>query len=182
MKSPMALLLGMSLMAPAFAQAPLGAPAPAMASVRYAPTAQRLGDGQFRAEVRRAGAAADQDEIAWSSAPHATLTEALREACKMIETVYAPGTRCPLPASPAKKTVQPAPAAKSAPKAASGNATTAKLGAVSPVSGYEVRGCAFYSLVNGRVVQRCPSEGAPGTKPFWHNEDAFEGGYGGWGR
>jgi hypothetical protein len=53
---------------------------------------------------------------------------------------------------------------------------------VSPVSGYQVRGCAFYTLVNGRVVQRCPSEGAPGTKPFWYNEDAFEGGYGGWGR
>ena len=119
---------------------------------------------------------------AWaqSEAPPQTRAEALREACKMIETVYAPGMRCP-PVPEGKKTAQPAAAAKSAPKAAR-NPSKTRLGAVSPVSGYEVRGCAFYALVNGRVVQRCPSEGSPGTKPFWHNEDAFEGGYGGWGR
>jgi len=175
MKCPTALMLSMLLIAPAFAQAPI-----ANQGVRYAPHAQRLGDGQFRAEVRRRASAGTADEVAWSSAPHATPAEALREACKMIETVYAPGTPCPPPDS--KKIAQPAPAAKSVPKAASGDAAKAKVGAVSPVSGYEVRGCAFYGLVNGRVVQRCPSEGSPGTKPFWHNEDAFEGGYGGWGR
>jgi hypothetical protein len=185
MKCPTALILGMLLVAPAFAQAPTTDPSSANRSVRYAADAQRLGDGQFRAEVRRRASAGNADEVAWSSAPHATRAEALREACKMIETVYAPGTRCPPPDS--KKIAQPAPAAKSAPaksapKAVSGNVAKAKLGSVSPVSGYEVRGCAFYALVNGRVVQRCPSEGSPGTKPFWHNEDAFEGGYGGWGR
>jgi hypothetical protein len=180
MKCPTALMLGMLLIAPAFAQAPTADPARAVASVRYAPHAQRLGDGQFRAEVRRSAAAGNADEVAWSSAPHATLAEALREACKMIEAVYAPGTRCPVPER--KKIAQPAAGAKSAPKAVRGNAAKTKVGAVSPVSGYEVRGCAFYALVNGRVVQRCPSEGSPGTKPFWHNEDAFEGGYGGWGR
>jgi hypothetical protein len=180
MKCPTALMLGMLLVAPAFAQAPTPDPSPANLSLRYAPHAQRLGEGQFRAEVRRSAPGGNADEVAWSSAPHATLAAALREACKMIETVYAPGTRCPVPDS--KKLAQPAPAAKSAPKAVSADAAKAKVGAPSPVSGYEVRGCAFYALVNGRVVQRCPSEGSPGTKPFWHNEDAFEGGYGGWGR
>jgi hypothetical protein len=182
MKSLMALLLGMTLIAPAFAQAPPAAPSAANTSLHYAPKAQRLGDGQFRAEVWRGGAVGNADEVAWSSAPHATLGVALGEACKMIETVYAPGTRCPLPGSVGKKGAQPAPEANAHPKSTRGNAAKAKLGAVSAASGYEVRGCAFYSLVDGKVVQRCPSEGSPGTKPFWHNEDAFEGGYGGWGR
>jgi hypothetical protein len=178
MKSLMALLLGMTLIAPAFAQAPAAAPSPASTGLRYAPKAQRLGDGQFRAEVRRG----DADEVAWSSAPHATLGAALGEACKMIETVYAPGTRCPLPGSEPRKGAPPASEAKTQPKLTRANAGKAKRGVVSAVSGYEVRGCAFYSLVDGKVVQRCPSEGSPGTKPFWYNEDAFEGGYAGWGR
>jgi len=182
MKSPVALLLGMTLITPAFAQAPPLAPSAANTSVRYAPNAQRQGDGQYRAEVRRGGSAGGADEIAWSSAPHATLGDALSEACKMIETVYAPGARCPLPGGEAKKTAQPAPEAKTQPKSTARAVAKAKLGAVSAVSGYEVRGCAFYSLVDGRVRQRCPNEGAPGSKPFWHNDDAFEGGYGGGGR
>ena len=49
----------------------------------------------------------------------------------------------------------------------------------SQASGYEVAGCAFYALVEGKTVQRCPSSGSPGNKPFWYNDDAFEGGYGG---
>jgi hypothetical protein len=183
MKRLMALLLGTMLSAPALAQGPSAPPPPAAAAnggVRYAPVTQRLGEGQYRAEVRRSGAAADADEVAWSSAPHATMADALREACKMIETVYTPGMPCPV-AGP-KKTAAPARESKPAPKAVAGNGAKAKTGPVSPVSGYQVRGCAFYALVNGRVVQRCPSEGSPGTKPFWYNEDAFEGGYGGWGR
>jgi len=181
MKRLMALLLGTMLSAPALAQGPSAPPAAAAnGGVRYAPVTQRLGEGQYRAEVRRSGAAADADEVAWSSAPHATMADAMREACKMIETVYTPGMPCPV-AGP-KKTAAPAGESKPAPKAVAGNGAKAKTGPVSPVSGYQVRGCAFYALVNGRVVQRCPSEGSPGTKPFWYNEDAFEGGYGGWGR
>ena len=49
----------------------------------------------------------------------------------------------------------------------------------SQASGYEVGGCAFYALVEGKSIQRCPSAGSPGNKPFWNNDDAFEGGYGG---
>jgi curved DNA-binding protein CbpA len=49
----------------------------------------------------------------------------------------------------------------------------------SPLSGYEVSGCTFYALVDGKTVQRCPSPGSPGNKPFWYNDDAFLGGYGG---
>ena len=178
-----ALLLGLALTAPAFAQE---RPAPAAATlatgtVHYSASAQRLPDGQFRAEVRRGKAGSE--EIAWSSAPHATLPEAVKEACKMIEAVYAPGTPCPTAANASsKKTPVLGTESKPPAKTVAGSAGKAKLGAAMPVSGYEVRGCAFYALVDGRVVQRCPSDGAPGTKPFWYNEDAFEGGYGGWGR
>jgi hypothetical protein len=183
MKRLVSLLLGLVLTTPAFAQErPTPAAAtPATASVHYAASAQRLPDGQFRAEVRRGNGGSE--EIAWSSAPHATQPEALKEACKMIEAVYAPGTPCPAVANAAaKKTPALGTESKPLAKTAAGGAAKAKVGVVSPVSGYEVRGCAFYALVEGRVVQRCPSEGAPGTKPFWYNEDAFEGGYGGWGR
>ena len=181
MKRLMALLLGTMLSAPALAQAPSAAPpAAANGGVRYAPAAHRLGEGQYRAEVRRSGAAVGADEVAWSSAPHATMADAVRAACKMIETVYAPGMPCAV-AGP-KKTATPASESKPPLKAVANNGAKAKSEPVSPVSGYQVRGCAFYALVNGRVVQRCPSEGGPGTKPFWWNEDAFEGGYGGWGR
>jgi len=183
MKRLVSLLLGLVLTAPAFAQE---RPAPAAATlatgmVHYAASAQRLPDGQFRAEVRRGNAGSE--EVAWSSAPHATLPEALKEACKMIEAVYAPGTPCPAAANASsKKTPALGIETKPLAKTAAGSAAKTKVGAASPVSGYEVRGCAFYALVDGRVMQRCPSEGAPGTKPFWYNEDAFEGGYGGWGR
>ncbi|HEU0060183.1 MAG TPA: hypothetical protein VFR19_09930 [Hyphomicrobiaceae bacterium] len=182
MKRLMALLLGIMLSAPALAQSPAPPPvaAAANAGVRYAPGAHRLGEGQYRAEVRRRGAAGDAEEIAWSSGPHATMADALREACKMIATVYAPGMPCPVAAP--KKAATPSSESKPAAKAVAVSGAKANGGPVSPVSGYQVRGCAFYALVNGRVVQRCPSEGAPGTKPFWYNEDAFEGGYGGWGR
>ena len=183
MKRLVSLLLGLVLTAPAFAQE---RPAPAAATfatgmVHYSASAQRLPDGQFRAEVRRGNAGSE--EIAWSSAPHATQPEALKEACKMIESVYAPGTPCPGAANASgKKTPALGSESKPLAKTSAGSGAKAKAGGASPVSGYEVRGCAFYALVDGRVVQRCPSEGAPGTKPFWYNEDAFEGGYGGWGR
>src|SRR6185295_8749626 len=110
MKRLMALLLGTMLSAPALAQAPSAAPpappAAANGGARYAPAAQRLGEGQYRAEVRRSGAAVGADEVAWSSAPHATMADAVREACKMIETVYTPGMPCPVAGS--KKTAAPA--------------------------------------------------------------------------
>ena len=175
-------LVSLALMAPAFAQE---RPAPAAAvgagMVRYSAAAQRLPDGQYRAEVRRANGAGGSDEIAWSSAPHATMPQALREACKMIETAYAPGTTCPTAANAsARKT--PVLASEGKPVTKAAVSAKAKVGEATPASGYQVRGCAFYALVDGRVLQRCPREGSPGTKPFWHNEDAFEGGYGGWGR
>ncbi len=187
MKSPFVLLIGMALVGPALAQQPPSPPAPPLAAaaggaVRYVPNAQRLADGQYRAEVRRNNGAPGADEIAWSSAPHANAPEAIKEACKMIETVYAPGARCQAGAVASKKAMLPPRQAKPGPKPATTTAAVKKVGIVSQVSGYEVRGCAFYALVDGKVVQRCPSEGSPGTKPFWHNEDAFEGGYGGWGR
>src|SRR5262245_34334023 len=182
MKPLMALLLVTMLSCPALAQAPLAASPAAAANggARYAPGAHRLGDGQYRAEVRRNGVAGDVEEVAWSSAPHASMADDLREACKMIETVYAPALPWPRPA--AEKVDAPPSESKRAPKAVVASGAKAKSGQASPVRGYEVRGCAFYAIVNARVVQRCPSEGAPGTKPFWYNEDAFEGGYGGWGR
>ena len=69
MKRLMALLLGTMLSAPALAQGPSAPPAAAAnGGVRYAPVTQRLGDGQYRAEVRRSGAAADADEVARSQA------------------------------------------------------------------------------------------------------------------
>lgn len=179
MKRLIVLLLGTMLCAPALAQGSSPLPAAANGGVRYVPRAERLGDGHYRAEVRRSAGALDADEVAWSSAPHATTADALRAACKMIETVYAPGMPCP---ATAKKAAAPAGDGKPVTKAVANIAAKAKGEATSPVSGYQVRGCAFYALVNGRVEQRCPSEGAPGTKPFWYNEDAFEGGYGGWGR
>jgi hypothetical protein len=181
MKRLIVLLLGTMLCVPALAQGSSPPPAAAAnAAVRYAPRAERLGDGHYRAEVRRSAGALDADEVAWSSAPHATTADALRAACKMIETVYTPGLPCP--ATAPKKAAAPASEGKPVAKVVANIGAKAKSGAVSPVSGYQVRGCAFYALVNGRVVQRCPSDGAPGTKPFWYNEDAFEGGYGGWGR
>jgi hypothetical protein len=187
MKSPMFLLLSVILIAPASAQQlPASSPASAAAKIgtlQYAPAAHRLPAGNYRAEVRRGDAAAGADEVAWSSAPHATLSDALREACKMIETVYAPGMRCPpAPVTSAKKTLANATVRKPMVKTAAANSAKRTDVATSPVSGYEVRGCAFYALVNNKVVQRCPAEGGPGTKPFWHNEDLFEGGYAGWGR
>ncbi len=188
MKSLVSLLFGLALTTVAVAQErPIPATVAPLANgtVNYSPNAQRQADGQYRAEVRRGNSVAGSEEIAWSSAPHATIPDALREACRMIETVYAPGSPCPAAAAAgAKKTpalaIEGKPLAKAA--GASLGKAKAKAGGATPVSGYEVRGCAFYALVNGRVVQRCPSEGAPGTKPFWYNEDAFEGGYGGWGR
>ena len=187
MKSPMLLLLSLMLIAPASAQQLPASPPPSASAkngtLQYLPAAQRLPAGNYRAEVRRGDAAAGTDEVAWSSAPHATMPDALREACKMIETVYAPGMRCPpAPVTIAKKTLASATVAKPMVKAAAPNNAKRTVVAASPVSGYEVRGCAFYALVNNKVVQRCPSEGAPGTKPFWYNEDLFEGGYAGWGR
>jgi hypothetical protein len=186
MKNAFVLLIGIALVGPALAEQPPSPPAPSSAeagngSVRYAPNAERLADGQYRAEVRRNNGAPGADEIAWSSAPHASAPEAIKEACKMIEMVYVPGTRCPTAAVASKKAIQRPAQAKAATKPATATAVK-KVGVISQVSGYEVRGCAFYALVAGKVVQRCPSEGAPGTKPFWYNEDAFEGGYGGSGR
>ena len=99
MKSPMLLLLSLTLIAPASAQQLPASPPPSAAAkngtLQYLPAAQRLPAGNYRAEVRRGDAAAGTDEVAWSSAPHASMPDALREACKMIETVYTPGMRCP---------------------------------------------------------------------------------------
>jgi hypothetical protein len=234
MKIAMSVLFALLLTIPALAQQPTpSTQAVATTKARYTPATERLPDGLYRAEVRRA--VAGGDEVAWSSAPHATMADALREACKMMETVYQPEAPCrsgpadagktaaapavrvkPVAAKPGPNAVgkdakqgpvteakpvaaKPGPnavgkgakqgpiteakpvAAKPGPNAAVKDAK-AKRGPVTALSGYEVPGCAFYALEYGKVVQRCPSEGSPGTRPFWHNEDAFEGGYGGGGR
>src|SRR4029077_15867132 len=108
MKWLVSLLFGLALTTVAVAQE---RPTPAMAApaanarVNSPPNAQRQADGQYRAEVRRGNSVAGSEEIAWSSAPHATMPDALREACRMIETVYAPGSSCPAaPAAGGKKT------------------------------------------------------------------------------
>jgi len=189
MKSPLCLLLSLALLLTALATARAQDPAAATVAARYTPGAQRLDSGQYGAEVRRA--VLDSDEVAWSSAPYATMAEALREACRMIETVYQPGSPCP--AAPVAGANQMAahtpergkpPPVATAPKPAANADAKSKIKAPqrSAMSGYQVPGCPFYALVNGKVVQRCPLDGSPGTRPFWSNEDAFEGGYGGWGR
>src|SRR5690349_14771687 len=139
MKNAFVLLIGIALVGPALAQQPPSPPAPSSAeagngSVRYAPNAERLADGQYRAEVRRNNGAPGADEIAWSSAPHASAPEAIKEACKMIEMVYVPGTRCPAAAVASKKAIQRPAQAKAATKPAPATAVK-KVGVISQVSG-----------------------------------------------
>ena len=50
-----------------------------------------------------------------------------------------------------------------------------------PASGYQVGGCPYYTLVEGRVVQRCTIAGRPGGRDFWKNYDMLIGGPGGGG-
>jgi hypothetical protein len=195
------LLCGLAVVAPALAQNRGAEPMPAtpqtpVASTqyRYSPDAQLMADGRYRAEVRRQNAATGQDEIAWSSAPYSTMTDAMREACTTIQTTYDPNRSCrpaqqqqstaPPGAGDAKKATSVPEVRKLVAKKAMDpenqvKRTTAGRPAASPFSGYEVPGCAFYALVGTRVVQHCPRAGASDSKPFWYNNDAFEGGYGG---
>ena len=48
-----------------------------------------------------------------------------------------------------------------------------------PASGYQVGGCPYYTLVEGRVVQPCTIAGRPGERGFWKNYDMLIGGPGG---
>jgi hypothetical protein len=201
MKSPLVLLCGLVLLAPAFAQsrdteATAITPQTPVASIqyRYSPNAQPIGDGTYRAEVRRRDIATGHDDIAWSSVPYATMTDAMREACIKIQNIYDPNRFCPpaqqqrsiaTPSSANTKKVTSAPhagtlvAKKATDPEPQAKRTMARRPASSVVSGYEIPGCTFYDLVGARVVQRCPSAGTSGTRPYWYNNDAFEGGYGG---
>jgi curved DNA-binding protein CbpA len=143
--------------------------------------ARLIADGRYRPEVRRRDAATGRDDIAWNSAPYLTKTDAMREACTTIQNPSTdPNRSCPHAKQPQSIA---APGAANAKKATDHETQIKRImagrPAASPLSGYEVHGCAFYALVGTKVVQHCPSAGTPGTRPFWYNNDAFEGGYGG---
>src|SRR5215468_2870148 len=94
MKSPLCLLLSLALLLTALAPARAQDPVAATVAARYTPGAQRLDSGQYGAEVRRA--VLDNDEVAWSSAPYATMAEPLssRPGCRRQSDGGAhPGTR-----------------------------------------------------------------------------------------
>jgi hypothetical protein len=175
MKTPIVLLCSLALLAPAVAQNRGTGPTPitpqtpvASTRYRYSPDAQLMADGRYRAEVRRRDAATGRDDIAWNSAPYLTMTDAMREACTTIQSLYDPNRSCPH--AQQKNATDHDTQVKR---------TMVRRPAASALSGYEVHGCAFYALVGTKVVQHCPSTGTPGTRPFWYNNDAFEGGYGG---
>jgi hypothetical protein len=197
MKSPLVLLYGLALLAPAFAQSrgtdltPMPPETPvASTEYRYTWHAPRMANGRYRAEVWRRDAATGRDEIAWSSAPYLTMTEAMREACTTIQTIYDPNRLCPRTqqqqamvaprAADAKKLIAgPEKRKPVAKKTTDPEGRAGRTMARRPASGYEIPGCTFYALLGTKVEQHCPSAGTPGTKPFWYNTDAFEGGYGG---
>jgi hypothetical protein len=194
MKIGIVLLCGLALLAPALAQdrgtefTPTTPQTPvASTQYRYAPDVQLMVDGSYRAEVRRRDTVTGRVDIAWSSAPYVTKTDAMREACTTIRTIYDPNRFCPpalqqpsIAAGAADfKKVSSGPnahkplAQRAADPGTQSKRTTARRPAESALSGYEVPGCAFYSLDGTRVVQHCPSADAPGTRPFWYFDMAY---------
>lgn len=175
------------------------------AEVQHSPVARLMSSGHFSAEVWRRNIATGQDELAWSNAePHATAAKAMAEACAMLK-LYDAAMACPREAASADRQGvtatkvsardrQDAPAAKKAVGSDRQAAVMAKkptapivkqkpwsvrpLGPA-PLSGYEVPGCAYYSLEEGKVVERCTVTGSANGKNFWRNYELSRGGSGG---
>jgi hypothetical protein len=73
-----------------------------------------------------------------------------------------------------------------APKPKTLSAKAANLGRIKKVvvvgklmspaaTGFEVPGCTYYSLEEGRVAQRCSPTGRPGNRDFWTNYERLLG-------